>query len=379
MLLLTGAPPTRVLLTADAVGGVWTYALDLAAGLAAQGIATTLAVLGPLPEPDQVATAHAVPGLRLLPTGLPLDWLAESPEDVDATGAALAALASETGAEVVHLHGAALAAAARFPSPVVVSCHSCVGTWWEAVRGGRLPPDFAWRARQVAQGLARADASVAPTEAFAAATVRFYGLPQPPIVVCNGRPARPNHPAPKRNSAPFAFTAGRLWDEGKNLGALDRAAARLASRIPVVAAGPTEGPGGARVAPRSVRTLGRLDGHAIALRLAERPVFVSVARYEPFGLSVLEAAQAGCPLVLSDIPTFRELWDGAAAFVGTDDERAIAAAIEQAACDAGHGARLGAAARARAERFTAEAMASGTAALYRRLVRVDGSAAAAAA
>ena len=39
------------------------------------------------------------------------------------------------------------------------------------------------------------------------------------------------------------------------------------------------------------------------------------ALYEPFGLAVLEAAQAGCALVLSDIPTFRELWDGAALFV----------------------------------------------------------------
>jgi hypothetical protein len=35
---------------------------------------------------------------------------------------------------------------------------------------------------------------------------------------------------------------------------------------------------------------------------------------EPFGLAVLEAAQAGCPLVLSDLPGFRELWDGAALF-----------------------------------------------------------------
>ncbi len=36
--------------------------------------------------------------------------------------------------------------------------------------------------------------------------------------------------------------------------------------------------------------------------------------YEPFGLSVLEAALSGCALVLGDIPSLRENWDGAADF-----------------------------------------------------------------
>ena len=33
------------------------------------------------------------------------------------------------------------------------------------------------------------------------------------------------------------------------------------------------------------------------------------ARYEPFGLSILEAALSGCALVLGDLPSLRELWD----------------------------------------------------------------------
>ena len=365
MLPLTGA---RVLLTADAVGGVWTYALDLAAGLAPLGAETTLAVLGPAPGADQAEAARAVPGLRLLPTGLPLEWLAETAEEVEAAGAALAALAGRTGADVVHLHSPALAAgAARFPAPVVASCHSCVGTWWEAVRGGPLPPDFAWRTRLVAKGCAEADALLAPTAAFAAATARFYGLAEQPVLVRNGR--RPPPPVAASGAAPFAFTAGRLWDDGKNLSALDRAAGRLAGSVPVLAAGPTEGPGGARVALEHVEGLGRLSGDEVARRLAERPVFVSAARYEPFGLSVLEAAQAGCALVLSDIPTLRELWDGAAEFAPADDDRALAAAIERAARDPAHRARSGATARARAGRYTVEAMAAGTAAVYRSLLR----------
>ncbi|HYI82256.1 MAG TPA: glycosyltransferase family 4 protein, partial [Acetobacteraceae bacterium] len=324
---------------------------------------------GPEPEADQTAAARAVPGLRLLPTGLPLDWLAETPAEVEAASLALSALAAEAGADLAHLHSPALAAGAGFTVPVAASCHSCVGTWWDTVRGGPLPPDFAWRARLVARGCARADALLAPTAAFAEATARFYGLAEPPTVIRNGRrpPPPPARPAPERRRAPpVAFTAGRLWDEGKNLRAIDRAAGRLAGSVPVLAAGPTDGPAGARIALHHARPLGRLRAEEIARRLAERPIFVSAARYEPFGLSVLEAAQAGCALVLSDIPSFRELWDGAADFVPADDDRALAAAVERAARDP---ARLGAAAQRRAERYTVEAMASGTSALYRALLR----------
>jgi glycosyltransferase involved in cell wall biosynthesis len=39
---------------------------------------------------------------------------------------------------------------------------------------------------------------------------------------------------------------------------------------------------------------------------------VAPSLYEPFGLAVAEAARAARPLVLSDIPTFRELWGDAA-------------------------------------------------------------------
>jgi hypothetical protein len=68
--------PPRVLVTADAVGGVWTYAVDLASGLARRGVVTTLVAFGPSPSRDQAAEALAVPALSLIDTTLPLDWMA---------------------------------------------------------------------------------------------------------------------------------------------------------------------------------------------------------------------------------------------------------------------------------------------------------------
>jgi glycosyltransferase involved in cell wall biosynthesis len=148
------------------------------------------------------------------------------------------------------------------------------------------------------------------------------------------------------------FTAGRLWDEGKGMAVLDEAAGRIATLV--CAAGPLSGPHGQSVRFHHLRALGRVDEAEIDRRLSERPVFVSPSLYEPFGLAVLEAAQAGCPLVLSDIPTFRELWGGAAVFVPAGDAGALADALQHLMLDHDARAELGAAAFERSGRYTME-------------------------
>lgn len=348
----------RLLMTADAVGGVWTHALDLARGLEALGARVTLAVLGPAPA--------AMPGdVEVVPTGLPLDWLAESPGEVRAAGDALADLAVRLGADLVHLHAPAFAVA-NFGRPVLGACHSCLATWWGVMRGGAMPADFAWRVALLAEGYTRADLLVAPTRAFALATQRAHALPGAPEVVWNGRAAGPR----AGGFADFAFTAGRLWDEGKDAATLDRAAARLDA--PLLAAGPTEGPNGARIALAHARGLGSLDEAALRAMLARGPVFVSAARYEPFGLAVLEAAQAGCALVLSDIESFRELWDSAAIFVPPGDDAGFAHAIGTLLRDRERRAALRVAAEERARLYGVRAMAVAMAALHARLLQQGG-------
>ena len=47
-------------------------------------------------------------------------------------------------------------------------------------------------------------------------------------------------------------------------------------------------------------------------------IYALPARYEPFGLSILEAALSGCALVIGDIPSLREIWADAALFVPSD-------------------------------------------------------------
>ena len=397
---------TRLLMTADAVGGVWQYATELATALVAHDVETTIAVLGPEPSADQLSifrhpglepgsrlfstAGHAAeeagprvePGVtglssvQAIHTGLPLDWLASGPDPVLAAGQAFADLARELRADIVHLNTPTLAATARFDQPVVAVAHGCVATWWRAAHSCEPDPAYRWQADLMRRGLLAADAAVAPSASFAANLQRTYALPSAPLTIHNGRTPSPSQfwgegrgegqcNALLAEPANHALTAGRLWDRVKNTAVLDQVAQRLPARFR--AAGPVTAPHGEAVEPKHLHLLGILSADALAAELASRPVFVSAATFEPFGLAVLEAAQAGCALVLSDIPTFRELWDDAALFVPADDPAAIAAAIESLLADSARREALAKAALARSARYTPQTTAALMADLYARL------------
>jgi len=330
----------RLVMTADAIGGVWQYAIGLATDLVRAGWSVDLATLGPPPSGAHHAQAEAA-GVTLIDTALPLDWLATDAAAVVAAADAVARIARARRADLVQLNQPALAIA-EFAMPVVAVVHSCVASWWDAVETGPLPPGLAWQRDLTARGLARADAIVCPSRAFAATVQRLYALPAAPHAIHNGRAL----PAAIGPLGDRAFTAGRLWDRAKNVATLDRAAALMT--LPFDAAGAAHGPHHERVELAHLNLLGHLNDDAVAERLATRPIFASAARYEPFGLAVLEAALTGCALVLADIPTFRELWDGAATFVAPDDAAAFAHAITDLAADPDRRMASGARARTRA-------------------------------
>jgi glycosyltransferase involved in cell wall biosynthesis len=357
------ATPRRVLLVADCVGGVWQYSLELATGLAAHGVEIVLAVPGPAPTSAQRQEAEAIPGLKLQLLDAPLDWQARSERELAPLRAQLIELAGEA-VDLVHLNGAALGDL-PVSQPVVPTQHSCLATWWQAMRPGQaLPQAWRWHRARTAAGLAAAAAVIAPSAAFADQLRQAYGSQIALAVVHNGRTLGPRPVTPGRHAV--ALTAGRLWDEAKNLRTLDAAAAGI--RWPVLAAGPTRGPDGQEVQLEHVVALGTLDGAALDDRLWRTAVFASLAVYEPFGLAVLEAALAGCALVLSDTATFRELWHDAALFVPAADPLAARDAVNGLIADRNLRLRLGALAQARANRYSPEACVRGTLAVYQRVL-----------
>jgi glycogen synthase len=329
-------------MTTDAVGGIWTYAADLRAQLAAQDVDVTIAAIGPAAPPDP-RVPHR-PGR--------LEWQPDPWDDLAGTGDWLLALAEEQAPDVVHLNSFSLATL-PWPCPTVVVAHSCVASWHEAVRG--VPPGPEWEeyADRVRAGLLAAGHVVAPTAAMGAALRRLYGLERAVAVIHNGISSGAARAAERD---PLVLAAGRLWDEAKGLDVLDAAAARTAWRVEV--AGSAED-----ASARHAHLLGPLTRDDLRARMGRAAIFAHPARYEPFGLVVAEAAAGGCALVLGDIPSLRELWHGAAVFVAPGDPDALGAALDRVAGDAALRERLAAAATARAARYDAAAMAGG----YRRL------------
>src|SRR5688500_2128445 len=95
----------RVLMTADCVGGVWTYALELADALAPHGIEVHLAAMGRLPDCEQRTQASRSAIVALHESGFRLEWEEDAWRDVDRAGDWLLALADEVTPDVVHLNG----------------------------------------------------------------------------------------------------------------------------------------------------------------------------------------------------------------------------------------------------------------------------------
>jgi glycosyltransferase involved in cell wall biosynthesis len=101
--------------------------------------------------------------------------------------------------------------------------------------------------------------------------------------------------------------------------------------------------------------------------MAEAPIYALPARYEPFGLSVLEAALSGCALVLGDIASLREIWGPSALYVPPDDHPCLRATLRRLIEDPAAQIRLGAAARTRGLQFTTPRMTKAYLAAYATL------------
>lgn len=355
-----GERPPRLLLTADTVGGVWTYAAELSRGLAAQGIDVHLATMGApvsVHQRDQVAAC----GITLHESAYRLEWMPQPWDEVDRAGQWLLSLEAQLQPDLVHLNQFAFGAL-PFAAPTLLVAHSCVLSWWQAVHG--TVPGPAWneyRAR-VARGLAGASMVAAPTRAMLRTLASNYGAPREGLVLPNGRDPGLFAPAGKE---PFVLAAGRFWDQAKNLAALDEAARGLP--WPVRAAGSCNAPDGSFRSPVAAQPLGELPSPALARWMARAAIYALPARYEPFGLSVLEAALSGCALVLGDIDSLHETWDGAALFVAPDDPRALHETLQQLIGDPAGRAQLGATARARALRFDTRRMVQAALRAYANL------------
>ena len=352
----------RIFMSADTVGGVWTYAVELAGELGRGGDTVMIAAMGGRLSEAQRAEAAGVDGLIVRDSDYRLEWMDEPWDDIERAGHWLQALAEEFQPDIVHLNHYAHGGL-DWPAPVLMVTHSCVYSWYHAVHS-RLPEARWQRYRQrVREGLQAADMVVAPTLAMLAEAERFYGPFRRARVIHNGR-------APGRFAAarkqPLVLCAGRLWDEAKNVQVLLRVAPRLSWDVAV--AGEARHPDGGEAELNGVQSLGRLTAEQMRAAYARAGIYCLPARYEPFGLSVLEAALSGCALVLGEIPSLQELWDGAALFVPPDSPDALAEALTRLAEDPELRSVYAQRAQDRARRYSSARMAEEYRSLNRQLL-----------
>lgn len=314
----------RVLVTTDAVGGVWTYTRELVTGLLQNDIEVILVSFGALPTAAQSAWLDAKVDFRPVP--FRLEWMQDADGDIQESSRYLEEVIAETSPDLLHLNQYCYGAV-RGDVPRIVVAHSDVLSWWTQVKG-EVPPSspwFEWYRHVVQRGLSGATAIVAPSRWMLDALCGQYRVPNFATVIYNGRD--PRLFTPKLAKETLTVGVGRLWDEAKQVNLL----AGLADEFHVVIAGAGTYSGGPepRRGAGEATFVGTQSDQQVAALLARAAIYGGTSRYEPFGLAPLEAALSGCALVLNEIPTFHEIWGEDALYFRRDDASSLAACIRE--------------------------------------------------
>lgn len=305
--------PNRVLITVDPYGTAWCYILTLIPYLQSLKIKVLLAVTGGELRPSQVAQLDALPDLTWSHLPGKLSWMEAPWEDVNRAGGWLMRLANRFQPDIVHVNSYPFAAL-PWKVPVLVTAQACAISWWQAVKGLPVPEHYREYHRRVSLGLNAATKIVAATRHTLNTLYCNYGFKTPTQMVRHGRDFSGELVGEKR---PYILSAGRCWDEGRNVMLLEAIADQVP--WPIYISGDTVDPQtGENIPLTKTQCLGWLSDEGFQEAVTHASVLAAPVLYEPFSYSVLTAAAAGCALVLGDVPSMRELWHDVAIFIPPD-------------------------------------------------------------
>ena len=332
----------HILVTADTLGGVWTYTRELVTGLARRGIRVTLVSFGEILPAEQTAWIDELRGVDYRSTAFKLEWMQDSEADLEASSDYLCAVVKETRPDLLHSNQYYYGAL-PCDVPRLVVAHSDVVSWWWAVHHSK-PVESAWLRwyrEAVTRGLSRADAVLAPSHWMLEQIELHYAKLNRCHIVPNGRSIGRFNPHVIKED--FVVTLGRLWDSGKNAALLLRDDMPLPVHIIGADRHPEMGHPAFEMEElrENIHLEPKQDERQVALLLSRAAIYAATSQYEPFGLAPLEAALSRCAIVASDIPSFRELWEGAALFFNNNDERDLRRKLELLAHDPGLRRRYG--------------------------------------
>ncbi len=307
----------KILMTTDNIGGVWSYAIDLAKGLKLNGIEVVLAVIGNRLSADQ---RNELSGIHYYLFMAKQEWMEDPWEDVSAAGEWLMSVKERVKPDIVHLNSYSFGSL-NWEIPVVVTIHSCVLSWWQAVKKEQAPVSWNKYHNQVKNGIQSADVVCAPSKTMLLAAEEYYGTFENTAVIYNGR-NRQNFRRGKKEK--FVFSMGRLWDEAKNSSLIVKAA--LKTSYSFCMAGEHQ-PEDFQELPSNIVLLGQLNHEQVSEWLSKAAVYALPAKYEPFGYTFLEAALSGCAIIGGNIPSLHEIWGDAMIYVDPDNPDDLAEAV----------------------------------------------------
>ncbi len=296
----------RVLMTTDTVGGVWTFTQDLVRGLLQRDCAVALASFGRLPSKPQSGWLQAMQArwgknFCYQNSEVPLEWMEQNQNAYSSAAPLLIELSQEFAADIFHSNQFCFGAL-PLKIPKVITAHSDVLSWAECCRNGCLE-ESAWLKQYcylVSRGVSRADLVIAPTNWMAQALARNFGVEQI-ATIPNGRSLYLAKDVPKKLQA---VTAGRPWDDAKNISLLQE----VHPPMSLLVAGEKEYANRRVADGGEVEFVGSLLQEELLNLFLESAVYICTSRYEPFGLAPLEAALCGCAILANDIPSLREVW-----------------------------------------------------------------------
>lgn len=306
----------KLLMTTDTAGGVWHYSIDLVAGLLREQVKVVLVAMGPKLTEAQRADLRQCRGVKFYHKTCKLEWMDNPWHDVEKAGQWLMRIYEKEQPDLIHFNNYAHVNMG-WDCPKILVGHSCVCSWWEAVKKEPLPDHFNYYFNMVKEAFHGADAVVSPSAAMLETYQSLYGHLERSTVIYNAL-------APSTVSTdkqPIIFSMGRLWDEAKNIEMLLQAAGNINGNIYIAGDGAQAKN---RTYPNNITFLGTLSRPEVFGWLNISAVYVLPVKYEPFGLSFLEAASRRCALVGGDIPTLRELWAESMSYVQPDEPEALA-------------------------------------------------------
>ncbi len=311
----TRAVPRRILMTTRPDETSWDHCLDLASAFGRCGIEVALATLGDSPSRERLDESLRLPNLKVFPSRFSEAWGSCPWEELERAGDWLLQIERLVEPDLVHLHHP-IYGATLFRAPKLVSGDTCPLCDWRAVH--LADDDLRWRQYRdaVARGVSGAEMLVTPTTATLLDLTSHLGPPRMARVIPDGRSPRVVTPGAKEE---IVLSRLRPDDPTVDVAGLDDLAGSLPWRVVVAVDGETESGQSAAPAPGgALRWLGPVRREQRLSWLRRASIFALPSRLAPSGLPVIEAALAGCALVLGDVPSLRETWEGAALFVDPD-------------------------------------------------------------